>query len=272
MDASNAPDVVALGAESRNNPLGLCLAKVDQGTGAARLLSIAVQPEYRGTGVASALIRALDRELIARGCTHVCANYVSDLPSRPYLERLLNGDGWQTSRPQTVVYRGRIEVGHVLADRFRSARLLPDCEITPWAELSPDELFSLRESLGCPQELSPFQEPERVERNSLVLRRRGVVVGWHITHRVLPDTIRYSQLFVRPDLRPAAQGCALIAEAVRRHVTMALAREAPYYQFHVRVDNGPMLKLAAKRINSLADSAAMVYEARKRLRSASPVS
>jgi GNAT superfamily N-acetyltransferase len=84
MDASNAPDVVALGAESRNNPLGLCLAKVDQGTGAARLLSIAVQPEYRGTGVASALIRALERELIARGCTHVCANYVSDLPSRPY--------------------------------------------------------------------------------------------------------------------------------------------------------------------------------------------
>jgi hypothetical protein len=87
-------------------------------------------------------------------------------------------------------------------------RPLPsEYELFPWVELRPEEradiLTRQRAAEWYPETLSPFPEEERIEPvSSLGLRFHGQVVGWCITHRMKPDTIRFFRLFIRRDLQP----------------------------------------------------------------------
>ena len=263
----DVPEVVALGAEYWGKPAGLCLAALNQEKQTARLLSVAVEAEHRRMGVGSALLRAMERELLGRNCRSVVAEYLSDWPNTPALEKSLQRGGWEIRR-QAMVFRGTIKPARILAQSMRNARLAPGCEIVAWSEVTAEERIAIaaaRDELKYPEELSPFSEEDSIADNSIALRCRGSIAGWHIAHRVPPDYVRHSRTFVREDLRTAAQGCALIAEAVRRHSESPLADQNPNYFFHVKVDNERMLRVVQKRISCVIDSTAVAFEAVKML-------
>ncbi len=102
-------------------------------------------------------------------------------------------------------------------------RLPNDYEIFSWRELTAADRASIleRQSLRrwYPEQLSPFQQEDRIESlNSLGLRYHGEVVGWLITHRSAPDTVQYTALYVRRDIQRLGRGLALIAESLRRQI------------------------------------------------------
>lgn len=77
----------------------------------------------------------------------------------------------------------------------KNYRFSPSFTFFPWQEITPEERLNLQKqqetSLWIPDELSPFKHEENLEPlNSLGLRYEGEVVGWVITHRLSPDTIR----------------------------------------------------------------------------------
>ena len=259
--------LVALGAESWGKPIGLCLAWLNSERLDARLLSVFVQKEYRQAGVASALLRATESELITRHCRSVQADYLSDWSNRGALDQLLRACGWDIRR-QAMVFRGTIKPASSLMATMRNARLSPGCEIVPWFEVSANERMAVRrdqDKLQYPEELSPFSEEDSIAPNSIALRYRGSIVGWHIAHLVPPDYVRHSRTFIREDLRTAAQGCVLIREAVRRHAESPLAESSPRYFFHVGAENERMLRLVDKRISPVINSTAVAFAASKTL-------
>jgi len=88
----------------------------------------------------------------------------------------------------------------------------------PWQEITSSERIALQQQTNpwIPPMLMPFQHEQNLESlNSLGLRYQGEIVGWMITHRLDPDTIRYTAGFVRPDLQKLGRFISLLANAIQ---------------------------------------------------------
>ena len=81
---------------------------------------------------------------------------------------------------------------------------------------------------------------------SLLLRDRGSIAGWFLHHHLGHDIIRYSSLWVRPDLIGRGVGLALAIEGVRRH--LAVVERRPRGLFVVSLKNEAMHRFITRRI------------------------
>src|SRR5947209_8746355 len=63
------PSVIAIGAMDGAERVGLVLGRIEADGRTASALSVYVVPNYRGNGIATALLTRLEQQLEARGCT-----------------------------------------------------------------------------------------------------------------------------------------------------------------------------------------------------------
>lgn len=212
-------EVLALGACLGQKPVGLALAHLDAPSASAELLSLFVAPESRRQGVGRALLARLDAELAAAGIRSVQAVYTNGKASTPALEALLAGAGW--AEPIVRQHFFRADLAQLQsAPWIQEMRTPRGYEIFPWAELTAREeaelLRTQAEVPWFPDLLSPFQDAELFEAaGSMGLRHQGRVVGWMIAHRIAPNLLRYSHLFVAKEHQSFGRGVALVAHAVR---------------------------------------------------------
>ncbi|MNR92020.1 Acetyltransferase (GNAT) family protein [compost metagenome] len=217
-EASNG-QVVALGATRRERPVGLALALKDPSTDSAELLSLFVAQGERRQGVGRALLARLEAELTAARLRSVQAVYTNGKASTPALESLLSGAGW--SEPVVRQHFFRADLARLQAAPWiQETRAPKGYEIFPWTELSARDEADLRraqqEEPWFPELLSPFQDADLFEAaGSVGLRHQGRVVGWMIAHRIAPNLLRYSHLFVAKEHQSFGRGVALVAAAVR---------------------------------------------------------
>jgi GNAT superfamily N-acetyltransferase len=215
---------LAVGGEG---PVGLALLQAGPRAGGggeetAQLFSLAVLPGHRRRGVGGALVAAAERLAGDAGELAIEGAYRTSWRSRGAIEALLRSRAW--SPPETRLVLARGESG--FARRFLRApvpELPPEAELFTWDDLPEAErdriLARQREDPWYPEILTPFQEEPRLEPTvSVGLRWRGEVAGWMICHRVAFDTLQYSALFLRDDLRGSGLGRALLRDAVRRRL------------------------------------------------------
>jgi GNAT superfamily N-acetyltransferase len=206
-------------------PVGLALVEVGgpaAPAGTAQLFSLAVLPAHRGRGLGTRLVAGAEGLARDAGAETVEGAYRTSWRSRGAIEALLRSRGW--SPPETRLVLARGESG--FARRFLRApapELPPEAELFTWDDLPEAErdriLARQREDPWYPEILTPFQEEPRLEPTvSVGLRWRGEVAGWMICHRVAFDTLQYSALFLRDDLRGSGLGRALLRDAVRRRL------------------------------------------------------
>jgi GNAT superfamily N-acetyltransferase len=267
--AGDEERAIAVGATHVGQPVGLALAQAGDGQREAVLLSVAVLPGYRRLGIATALLQSLEEELHKRGCLRIRGVYLGDLPSAAAVDRLLRKRGWQSPLLRMVVCRSDVP-NFTKAPWMWSLHLPADYTFFSWHTLSGEErswlLTQENQGLAYGTELSPFVEEDQLEPvNSVGLRYRGEIVGWQVTHRPLPDTIRYSRLFMRRDLCRLGRGIAVLAESIRRHCKSALAQEAPKGVFDIRVDNQSMLRFLERRLQPYLISSTLSYGVSKAL-------
>jgi GNAT superfamily N-acetyltransferase len=215
-----ASSTVAIAAADANQPIGLALAEIHS-DGRAEVLSIFVKPSHRQQGVGSALLARLTGELASRGCTaHLV--YTTGQPTTPALERLLQKQDWTLPQPRMWVCRSTTAM--IANAPWMQRQALPSAyQIFPWCDITAAEALAIQQTQGSdswiPRDLYPFQpEPNLEPLNSLGLRYQGQVVGWMITHRLAPDTIRYSFGFIRQDLQKMGRLISLIANAIQLQI------------------------------------------------------
>ena len=114
---------------------------------------------------------------------------------------------------------------------------LPDgYAVVPWADLTEADRASVA-AFDVPPAVDPFQLPDlRHEPTSLALRAGDALAGWCVTHRVRPDTLQLTALWVSPALRRQGLSLALLVEVGRRMQDTTLTRGL----FVVEADNAPM--------------------------------
>jgi ribosomal protein S18 acetylase RimI-like enzyme len=240
--------VVGLGARRGEQPLGLALAEIGPGHGVAEILSLFVSPADRSRGVGASLLAGLEQELVGRGCAEARIVYMTGKATTAALERLLARAAWSAPSVRMLVGRGDRKM--LQAPWMSGYRLPADYTVLPWGELPAEARSALVESVARSgrDAFALFADSgEPLEPiTSLALRRRGETVGWFLTHRLAPDTVRYTSQWVREDCR--ASGCAvgLLAAAIRRQVA-ALGLDSRVV-FAVRVENRPMVRFLERRL------------------------
>lgn len=215
-------------AYHHGEPVGLAIAESHPEHEPARLLSLFVLPGHRGRGIGTALMSALEESVIQTGAVALDMAFRSDWPSVPALERLLEHQGWSRPEASMLLFKGTMD-DIAAADWVRRCQPPPGCAIFAWQDLTGTErqaiLAHQRAAPWYPDKLSPFQDEDRIEPlNSLGLRQGTEVVGWLITHRIAPDTIQYTTLFVRRDLQPLGRALPLLAEAIRRQMVSGVTK------------------------------------------------
>ncbi|HLO48402.1 MAG TPA: GNAT family N-acetyltransferase [Kamptonema sp.] len=242
---------VAIGANNNNDqPVGLVLAEILPNEHNAEVLSIFVDSKHRCQGIGTAMLAQLEQELVKEGCTTANLSYTTDKTTTPAIERLLIKSNW--SSPQSRMFICKATPKQMLSADWMHRCSLPDSFATFfWRDLTEGErreiLRKQQAEPWYPDILSPFSEEKIIEPlNSLGLRYQGEVVGWMITHRLAPDTIRYSRLFVKKELQKMGRAISLLAQAIKYHYDSGI----PYGIWTVQQDNTPMVSFMQRRMLS----------------------
>lgn len=207
---------ILISAEDRGEPVGLAVV---QGVAPklARLRSIWVEPEKRGTGIGTLLLRECERLASDRGFDRIEAVYRSTLQDLETFEGLLAHADWESPKLRMLVIETNFET--IMQARFMQhpPRLEPEYSLTPWEEVSSDELTDLHRSQKFSPEVWPenYREPFHRE-TSLAIRKCGELVGWIVNHPKAPGLLRFTTSYLRDDLQGRGRMAAVIAASVHR--------------------------------------------------------
>ncbi len=210
---------VAIAASDSDLPVGLVLAEIWPDGKSTEILSIFVEQKYRDLGIGTSLLIRLEEELFSRGCTSVNLVYTTGKITTPALEHLLQKCKWTVPEARTIVCKSTTDK-IANAPWMQKSTLPAAYTVFPWVEITAEERVAIAQQQAAepwiPPQLIPFVSEQDLEPlNSIGLRYQGQVVGWVITHRLAPDTIRYTCSFVRQDLQKMGRIIPLYVRAIK---------------------------------------------------------
>jgi len=214
--------VIAVGALSNLGiPVGLALSRLSAEGQAVELYSVVVAKSFRRKGLATDLIRFSEEIWQQKGCQQARLSYEIASGQGESIEGLLVKAGWPI--PQTSVYffKKTIRREDLPNNPWVNKQLnLPEgFSIFNWADLTTQERDEISQRLKTDPRYVETTNPlinDFEPFNSLGLRYQAEIVGWCVTRRSDPQTLQYSRLFIRPDLRNQGTPFALMTEAIRR--------------------------------------------------------
>jgi GNAT superfamily N-acetyltransferase len=237
-------EILAVSASISEQLVGFVFAEILAESQTGEIISLFVAPECRHQGIGTAQVRILEKGLAKNRCRQVSVSYQrTDITDRS-LEPMLRKLNWEP--PQMNYLLGQTTTDKISQAPWLHKYPLPAAlTVFPWSEVTAEERQQILQQGGYPESLSPFGNDPRIEPlNSLGLRYNGEVVGWMICHRVAPDTIRYSVLYVWERFQKLGRGISLMAEAIKRQI----ASPVGYYNFAVSAEHPQMLQFVKRRL------------------------
>lgn len=244
----------------------------DAGAGQRRanIVSLFVSPPHRNQGIGAALLAAMEAALRTADNADVWLEYTGGQATTRVFEHLLQKQQWHAPHPWARLFT---IVGDTIAQaRWLHYPLPAGFSAFPWPTLTTAEREQLQSSQTaqpwCPPDLWPFnpEEPLIDPVTSLGLRYQGAVVGWMLTHRVAPNTVRYTSLFVRPEARARRPAMPLLGAAIRAQCAQHTAENPEVGLFLVKSENEMMNRIADKRLSPYCQSIHHIYSAHKPLK------
>lgn len=242
-------ELIGISATIDNRMVGMVIAEIipdsqNPATTYASILSCFVVPDAQQQGIGTTLINHLEKELRKIGCQQIEMTYKSSELTTLALEPLLQKLGWLP--PKTTFILAQTTTEKIAEAPWLYKYPLPDSfTVFPWVELTAKDRQTLLQKGGYPPSLNPFLDEARLEpMNSLGLRHQGEAIGWIVTHRVAPDTIRYSSLFVDAKYQKLGRGISLLSQSIQRQI----ASEIENYTFSVAWENQPMIKFLERHL------------------------
>lgn len=246
----NAP-IIAFGATLENKPIGIVLATAHTKVHTAIIHCLEVQSINALDSIEDDLLKYLTQKLIDLGTKLATFTYATNTKSANILERTFEKQHWKGPDPLII---------HCLFKRsefdpswwYKKIPLDKDYEVFPWKNLREDEKKNLKhryEQGRIPNYVYPFGKDQNIIEftNSLGLRYKGEVVGWMITHRTTPHTIRYSALYLEDDHKRTRYWLKLLIDSLRRHYENS---NADFGELEINLNQIPKgwLKFIEKRL------------------------
>ena len=247
---------VAAGVWFKDQPAGLALCGQGNGRTTAELLSLYVAPFHRLGGVGTSLLGLAEAMLTAGGMDKMHTTWSETMAGSPAFRAVLAKREWRAPYKRLLTLYGDMkgDFGRRVRakyPKYQSADCVPrEYSLGSWADMTPAERAFILSKQGQPNWFAPRSNPFREERilvpdMSLVLRRKGEVAGWLTVHRTAPDTLRYTDVFIRADLKRAgAVAIAMVTHAFWLHI----AEGTPKLTMGVERDNEPLIRMCESRM------------------------
>lgn len=242
-------------ADLRGECVGCALAQYFYTNQTAQLYSLFVKENYRRQGIALALFRYLETSLKEQDL--ICAlgfEYEKNDPYSPAIEKILSHQQWRP--PKLYLVRCHFDA-YAFDTRWIhfTNRFPPEMELFPWSELTTEErnriAFMGDQGMFLPY-LSPFREEELIDLpTSVGLRYQGQIIGWSITHRLDPRTLRYSILYIGKDFQMSGYGIQLLSESIRLHKQLPIPRAI--FEINLQEIDLSWRRFVKKRLIPIAD-------------------
>lgn len=253
---------IVLGAHLDGKPIGILAASYNHVLKFADILHLYVEEGHRSQHVGRNLLALLEKEV--KTGTTLTLLYPENQSETIPIEKMLAANKWQGSRPYVIrCFFDPYTFGAPWAKKL--CRYPKGIEEFFWKDLKPEERADLvyrGDQKQFTRTLSPFREESLIEPlNSLGLRLNGRVVGWMITHRIDPETIRYSAFYIEHSLRKSGAAIPLLASAIRRH----MASPTPKAVMDVPLDQteSSWIKLITTRLAPYATEVVNIRQAWK---------
>ncbi|MGD9478623.1 GNAT family N-acetyltransferase [Shinella sp. G-2] len=200
MDSS----VIAIGAIVGGHPAGLALGTCRKGEG-AELLSVAVAPAVRRSGIGLALIETWREEATRRGSAVMIARYTDTNTGSAAFEALVRRAAWSEPVEDGLMVTGRAGAMADVVGAWRAigGRLAQPglYEYAP-VELTDADRARIANYLAQPVAVDMLGPAALSDRTSpafsTLIRREGVLVGWVLASEMADHSIRYEEAFLDP--------------------------------------------------------------------------
>ena len=248
-------DTTAVGLLSDNEPVGLALASLPDRKGCSELLSLFVAFPHRKRGLGSLLLGHTQKLLARAGAGSMRTTWSETLPGALPFQAVLAGQGWTAPHKRMLVLRGDFtqKMGSVMQTDYPAYRTAPRLprkySISRWQDMTDADRQYILSRQGLPDwyppEANPFRAEDLMEPlTSLLLRYENDIAGWITTHRTGPDTIRYTDIFIRRDLKRTGA----VASATLLHAFwLQYDQGPPLFTMAVERDNTPLTSLILNR-------------------------
>ncbi len=245
------PRILAVEAKHGEEAVGLVLAIIRPDRLSTKVLSLFVKSEHRNLGIGVNLLAQLEGIAKENGCKQLSMTFFDSLPAAAALQKVLERSSWSPPELYFIELKAQGEFV-VQSDWVWKKRPLPQgFEIFRWAELTENDRKAIlrrqQERPWFPENFSPLRDEKVEPFNSLGLRYQGEVIGWMITHRIKPDTIRYTNFFVDEAVRNPSAVFMLVTESIRLQCQSDLRNFVHYYQ-----PDSPIRKWAERHLSEHA--------------------
>lgn len=230
--------VFAIGATQKQNPVGIVLASYHHILHHVYIHHLFVDPSHRNRHIGRRLLERMKEKTYHAGGRFFFLNYELEDPTTPALEKVLQATEWKGTRPYLI--RCLYDMYHFdMPWLHRNYPMPEEFQEFSWTTLTDQDRNQLQQELHhqmIPLAVSPFFDEERLEPiNSLGLRYKGRVVGWMLTHRIAPDTICYTALYVDRSFHFSGIPMKLLSDSIHIHLknlTPWGVLEIPLLQVH----------------------------------------
>ncbi|MBI9079689.1 MAG: hypothetical protein JEY79_08115 [Pseudodesulfovibrio sp.] len=249
--------VLSIGAYSGSHSVGLALISPAADRTRAELLSLYVDFPHRLCGVGTMLLNHADTILARASVPILHTSWSETLPGASVFEAVIAKCGWSDPYKRMFTLRGDMDgdFGREVQEKYlkyADASCLPrKYALTFWHDMNEVDRAFILSKQGDPDWYEPCANPFREESalesaNSLLLRKDGEIVGWLTVHRSAPDTLRYTDVFIRADLKRAgAVSIAMVTHAF----WLQLAEGTPKLTMAVVRENEPLIRMFVSRMS-----------------------
>lgn len=216
--------VFGVAAILEGHAVGIALATAHTKIHIANIHCLAIEKRYAHADLAGRLLQSLTELLLDQKITFAHFIYSKEDSFSIILEEIFPKNSWQGPHPQIIecLFK-RAEFNPFWW--HKNIPLAEGFEEFLFKNLKQEEqkdLIHRFEQGLIPSFVFPFgHEKSLIEyKNSLGLRYKGKVVGWMITHRIEPDKIRYSYLYLEDDFAYTRYWLKLLIDALKIHKDM----------------------------------------------------
>lgn len=251
LDGSNADglSIFGMGVLKDTLPIGIALATgyphLHQGH--IHLLTVKDQDSH----LIETLLTSITKVLNDHKITSITFLFPQESPEFPLIEQLFLKNRWKGPYPFMIECLLKRADFHP-AWLNKTMTLANGFEEFLFKNLTAEEQEDLMhrfEQGGIPPTVFPLgKEKNLIEyQNSLGLRYQGRVIGWMITHRIAPDTIRYSALYLEDEFAYTGYWLKLLVDSIKIHLNLTSITYGQI-QLNLSLISNRWLKFIEKRL------------------------